>query len=209
MLYLIQPLLGFALSFIGSMPLGMINVTVADTAMRKGYVAALWVALGAALIELVQAFVAIKLAAVLTGNSTVGFWFNAVATAIFLLLTCYYFFIAKPLNPQINRMEQGSNLAGFSRGLFVSSLNVMVFPYWIIYGTYLKANGWLLTDTFNLFLFCLGVMGGTFILLLLYARLGAQVLKRSLYFAKRANAVLGGIFLLLTIYQGGKWIGVF
>ncbi|MCB0640314.1 MAG: hypothetical protein KDC44_01680, partial [Phaeodactylibacter sp.] len=82
-------------------------------------------------------------------------------------------------------------------------------PYWIFYGTYLQANGWLRSDNFNLLLFCLGVMGGTFILLMLYARLGTVVLKRSLYFAKRANYVIGGIFLLLTIYQGGKWVGVF
>ena len=183
------------------MPLGMINVTVADTAMRKGFKASIWVALGASFVELLQAFVAIKLAGLLTANSTFGLWFNMIAAAVFFLLAIYYFFIAKPISPQVEQMEKASKFAGFAKGLFVSSLNLMVFPYWIFYGTFLNANAWLLLDNFNLGLFSLGVMGGTFVLLLLYARLGATVIKRSLYLAKRANYFIGTIFLLLGIYQ--------
>lgn len=186
------------------MPLGLINVTVAETSIKRGLSAALWVALGAALVELIQAFAAIKLAGVFMANQTLDRWFNGAAAGLFLLLTIYYFFLAKPVVPGPAPSRPGGTLSGFFRGVLVSSMNVMVFPYWIFYGTYLSSNGWLLLDNLNLGLFSLGVMAGTFLLLWLYARLGRVVMRRATLFTRRINSMVGGIFLLLTIYQGWK-----
>lgn len=58
--------IALGLSFIGSLPFGMINMTVAHTAIRKGMQAAIFTALGAALVELIQVFIALKFTWLLT-----------------------------------------------------------------------------------------------------------------------------------------------
>ena len=49
--------LGLGLSFIGSLPFGIINMTVAETTVRKGFRAGFWTSVGAANIEYLQVLV--------------------------------------------------------------------------------------------------------------------------------------------------------
>jgi threonine/homoserine/homoserine lactone efflux protein len=198
--FIIHLLLGTFLSFVGSIPAGMINVAVAETAMRRGRKRAHAMAWGASLVELIQAFVAVKFSTLLLQSDHLDLIFNWAALVIFLGLTVYYLFIAKPLQgPKID--DRPSKLPGFWQGVIISSLNVMVFPYWIFYGTYLSAQGWLDTGDRCILVFSVGTMIGTLLLLFLYARLGMYLLTRSERITKHLNRVLGLIFLGFFVYQ--------
>ncbi|MEM1322643.1 MAG: LysE family transporter [Bacteroidota bacterium] len=199
--YLLHLLLGFTLSFIGSLPIGMINMTVAETTIRKGMKAGLIIALGASLVELLQALVAIKFSSIFTSNPDIGQFIQWIAVPILLGLGLYYLTRKeKPQQQSPETPEKAAKLPQFSKGLFISALNVLAIPYWIFYGSYLRAEGWLMTNS-SLLIFATGVMLGTFVLLWLYARLSLAIVSKVQRIAHFTNQFIGIIMLLFGIFQ--------
>lgn len=181
------------------MPAGMINMSVAEMSIRRGRPAGILMALGAAFVEFFQIFVAIKFASIINGSPAFDMTLNVLATIIFVSLTIYYFFYAKPVNP-----GQGVDVPKyrtFFRGMAVSSLNVLVFPYWIFISTYLNTNDLLDLSYTNIAIFSLGGMAGGFGLFAVYACLADFIIKRSKNVASYVNKVIGALFLLLSVYQ--------
>ncbi len=200
-------LIAFGLSFIGSLPFGMINMTVAHTAIRKGMQAAIITALGAALVELIQVFIALKFTWLFNENPNVERAFQIIATVVFFAGGIFFFFFAKS-KPNVDETEvKPSKRGDFLRGLGISSLNLMVIPYWIFYATLLTTNGILIKDNPHVAIFSFGTMCGTFTLLVCYALLGAKILSKSEQITRWVNKFIGlllvgfGVFQLLKIFE--------
>ncbi len=196
---------GFLLSFIGSLPLGVINMTVAETTIHKGIRAALFVALGASLVEMGQAFFSVKFTNLFNENPNLLQTIEWIAIPIFLLLAIYYYF-STPSRQQ----PQGSkkSLSPFPKGILVSLINVMVYPYWIFYGTYLAGEGIIYRTDAWIFIFSIGVLVGTFSLLMLYSFLSLKIIERIKKAAAWTNKIIAFIFLIFAVIQGIK-IGFF
>lgn len=220
----VSTVIGFVLSFIGSLPLGMINLTVAETSIQKGKQAAILVAIGAALIEFGQAFIAVKFTHLFTDSPIVDTVIHVVAIPIFLGLGIYYL-LTKTITPstppvpliknertvvapnsslfaiklKIIKHEESIKLIG--KGLLISSLNLLAIPYWLFYGIYLSSQGYLGTDGLNLFFFALGVGWGTFILLLGYIHLSKWIVCKWGNVQHYANQFIGIVFLLFALFQ--------
>ena len=168
---IVHILLGAVLSFIGSIPFGTINVTVIETAIRRGLRSALWVTLGAAIIEFIQAIVALFFSGLISQNPQNAVILNWVSIPIFIGFGIYYL-------RQDSTQDDPAALHGYSRGkgflkgVIVACLNVLAIPYWVFYGTYLSSIGWIRPqDRMMLIVFCLGVLSGTILILFTYARL--------------------------------------
>ena len=206
MSYLTHFLMAFGLSFIGSLPFGMINMMVAHTAIRKGLKFAVWAAAGAALVELFQVFVALKFTWLFTENAEVGRTFQVIATVVFFAAGIYFFFFAKT-KPAISEKEfNGRRRNEFFKGMLVSSLNLMVIPYWIFYGTILSTNDLLVKDNLHVLIFSTGTMFGTFSLLVCYALLGTKILSKSEQVTRWVNKFIGVLLFGFGIYQVGELV---
>jgi len=70
----------------------------------------------------------------------------------------------------------------------------------LFYGTYLSAEGWLQTN-WDIFVFSVGVMLGTFLLLWCYAYGSRRLARRVRKLAQRADRYIGIIFLILALIQ--------
>jgi threonine/homoserine/homoserine lactone efflux protein len=197
--------IGAALSFLGSLPFGMINTSVAETAMRKDFRAGLEASAGASLVEFFQAVLSLLLIDVFVKSAFLDKAFQIVALVVFAVLAVYYLLEArkdqKPHKPKVNKLPA---LPDFARGALISSLNVLAFPYWIFYGAWLYANGWMQTGWTDTLVFSAGTMLGVFLALLLYAWLGVFLMTRATRIAKRVNWLLGLLFLALAAYQSYK-----
>lgn len=192
-------LIAFGLSVVGSLPPGIINMTVAMTAIQKNTSAAFLVSLGAAVVEFVQAFVALKFAYLLSTYSVFQSVFQIVALIILGSLAIYYLFFAPNHPPRIQ--DKTADSGDFLKGMAVSSANVMVFPYWIFYGSWLGANGWLIHDNLHILIFSAGVAIGAFVVFLLFLKLAALVLEKVDNLVKIANRTVGFIFIILALIQ--------
>ncbi|MEO1517254.1 MAG: LysE family transporter [Bacteroidota bacterium] len=200
MLFLMHILAGFFLSFVGSLPLGMINMTVADATIRKGLRAGLWVALGASLVEMVQAFASLEFSSLWMAGGGADYWIRILTLVLFFMLGLY-FLLKKPTETSLEEKSEGKQRSRhFFKGVLISSLNVLAFPYWVFYGTYLRAEGWL-GNLSHVLVFSLGVMLGTFALLLGYARMSLYIVEHSRQLALWADRFIGIVFLLLGIIQ--------
>lgn len=207
--FIIHFSLGFILSFIGSLPLGIINMTVAETTIKQGLKTGLLVAAGASFVELIQAFIALKFTWIFVENPAVESALDIIALVVFWGLGLYYFFFAKPAEPKAKTEAEDSKMTGFFKGMAVSSVNVLVFPYWIFYGTYLTSNGWMRMENEFVYTFVIGVMIGTFILLCLYAKLGQLITNRAEKLTIYVNKFIGFVFVGFGVYQALRvWGGL-
>lgn len=199
---LLAALYGIALSFIGSIPFGIINMTVAETTVRKGFAAGAWTGFGASAVEYFQVWISLKLIDLFVQNSLLEKIFNIVALVVFFLLAAYHFLAAKrEAKPRGPRVGNWPRLPDFFRGTLVSSINVMVFPYWVFYGTYLSSNGWMKLYNLDISIFALGSMAGTFLILLVYAGLGMLLIRHASSLRRYFNWFLTLLFLGLGLYQ--------
>ncbi|MCB9283368.1 MAG: LysE family transporter [Lewinellaceae bacterium] len=197
--------LGIGLSFIGSLPFGIINMTVAETTVRKGLRAGLWVGLGAAMVEFLQAWLSLKLIDIFVQHARWEKAFNFIALFVFFVLALVYFRAARraPIHREA-RVGSFPKVPDYFRGVLVSSLNVMVFPYWIFYGAYLSTNGWMNLGNLDITFFAAGAMLGAFSIFLIYAGLGMLLIKRASTLTKYFNWFLVVLFLGLGVYQAWK-----
>jgi len=197
----IHVLLGVLLSFIGSIPFGTINVTVIETAVLKGFRVATWVVIGAALIEFVQAIIALTFTQLLTRNpltEQILFW---ISIPIFIGLGIYYI-RQKNTEKEPDAIHGYAGGRGFLKGVIISSLNVLAIPYWIFYGTYLSSIGWVnLEDRWMILVFSTGVLIGTVTILLIYARLGLYAKTRFAKVTTYIAPAVGWFFFVLAGIQ--------
>ena len=196
-----QFIIGFVLSFVGSMPLGLINVTVAETSIKRGLKVALRVAAGAAMVEFFQAFLILRFSWLLVESPGLERWFHYFALVLFFFLAFYYFFIAKPVTSIAPKDVDSFKVHPFWKGAGVSSLNFMVVPYWLFYGAFLSSNGWMRITNFQVAVFSLGVSLGAFTLFYLYAKMGRWVFLHASRLVRKTNAIVGWIFFGLGGYQ--------
>lgn len=194
-------LIAFGISFVGSIPFGMVNMTVAHTAIRKGMANAFFMAIGVSFVELLQAYIAIKFTWLFNENPQVERIFQIVATIVFLIGAVYFFFFAKAKSDTEQAQAPGPRRNDFMRGMFISSLNLMVFPYWIFYATLLTANGMFIKDDVHVAIFALGTSVGTLALLVCYSLLGAKILSKSEQVTRWVNKFIGVLLLGFAIWQ--------
>lgn len=199
-------LIALFLSFIGSLPFGMINMAVAHTAIQKGIKAGISLGMGAALVELFQVFIALKFTGLFQAGGFLGNAIQIIATIVFFAAGIYFLFFAKANPKNIELKKETKKRIEFVKGMGISSLNLMVIPYWVFYGTLLMQNDLLEKDNKSVFVFSLGAMTGAFLLLVVYAYLGDRVLSKSEVMTSWVNKFIGVVLVGFGVYQMVKWL---
>ena len=189
---------GIALSLAGSLPPGLISLSVAQTAIFRGFWSAIIVASGAAFAEFFQAWAAVVFADWFMANPVAAKGFQIAAIPIFTGLAVYLWFFARaPRAPEVELPV--APLRQFVRGIVISVFNLLAIPYWVAYAGWLRLNGWLQGGLSQTLSFASGVTIGTMVALVLYAWLAIEMTKRSDLVAKVVNRFVALIFLGLAL----------
>ncbi len=189
---------GIALSLAGSLPPGLISLSVAQTAIFRGFWSAIIVASGAAFAEFFQAGAAVVFADWFMANPVAAKGFQIAAIPIFTGLAVYLWFFARaPRAPEVELPV--APLRQFVRGIVISVFNLLAIPYWVAYAGWLRLNGWLQGGLSQTLSFAGGVTIGTMGALILYAWLATEMTKRSDLVAKVVNRFVALIFLGLAL----------
>ncbi len=190
---------GFVLSLLGSLPPGLISLSVAQTAIQKSMLAAMLLAAGAASAEFFQAWAAVLLADWFMSHPGAERIFQWAAIPVFWGLAAYLFFWARPPRARGNVAEV-SLLRQIVKGVALSAFNLLAIPYWFAYCSSLRASGvWKEEGLAPTLVFSSGVTTGTLAALGLYAWLGLLIVQRSTSVAHYANRFVGLIFLGLGL----------
>ncbi len=187
---------GFGLSLMGSLPPGLISLTVSQTAIQRSATAAWAMAAGAAVAEFFQAWIAVVFADWFLSHPVAERGFQWAAMPVFFILGIHLLFFAKA--PSLKKPVVMSSLRNhFGKGLLLSVFNLLAIPYWFVYVGWLRVEGWWKDGASNTLIFSLGVTLGTLVALGLYVWLGQIILKRSSSMAQYANRTIGLIFMAL------------
>jgi threonine/homoserine/homoserine lactone efflux protein len=189
---------GFILSLLGSLPPGMISLTVARTTMLHGVRAALVMAGGAALAEFFQAIAAVWLSDWFLQHPEVALGFRWVAALVFTFLGVYLLGFAKAPKMVEAPTNARTTWRQFLKGVAISAINLLAIPYWFVYCGWLKLEGWWLPGYYATSIFAAGVALGTFFSLALYVWLGMLIVQRFQAVAVHANRLVGAIFIGLA-----------
>lgn len=189
-------ILGFILSFIGSIPPGTLNLAVLQLGMEYKIKAALRFALAVAIIEYPYAWIAVVFEDWVTASPIIVDNFQLITAIVMLVIGAFSVWSAR----KPSEFSVRFNESGFRRGLVLSILNPMAIPFWIAYTAFLKSQGWIdLSSQWFVHSYVLGTSVGVMGLLTLFAFL-AKRLAPYVKDNRIVKLVPGITLLLLGIY---------
>lgn len=181
----------------GVVPPGLVNMTVAKTCVEQGKKDGLYVAIGASVVVLFQALVAVLLAKYIFDNPFVHNILLRAGLVIFLLLSVYFFVMAQR-DPHIETHSHKSNNKSFLKGVFIALLNVFPIPYFVAVGAAINVGGELSYDWTLIITFILAASMGTFTTLYFYVLSFLKIEDKTEMFSKYSNYFMAVLMLVLV-----------
>lgn len=186
-------------AFAGVIPPGLINMSVAKTCLQHGKNNGVLVALGASVIVIFQALVAILLAKYIFGNPFVRIVLLRTGLVIFFIMAIFFFVKAKKSTVQKVKVSKHRGRKSFGKGLMLGILNVLPIPYFCALGTGLNITGKVEYDVMAITIFVIAAALGTFTVLYGYVLGFERIERKSATFAKYSNYFMGVLMLILVI----------
>lgn len=187
-------------SFLGSLPLGTLNIAAMQISITDGVMAALLFSAGSLLAEII--YVRISLVAMdwIRKQEKILKALEWVTLVIVLALAAASFYAA--LHPSVSKNALlDIPLPKFLLGLVMSALNPVQIPFWFGWSTVLFSRKVLLPrkDHYNSYIIGIGI--GTFIGNCVFIFGGRLVASKVINNQDILNWVIGGIFALTAIIQ--------
>ena len=212
-------LITFFISFVGSIHPGPLNVSVIQTTLQKGHSAALLMALGGVIPEIIYGYLAVEGVMIFEKYPTIFNVMQWVVVPILLGLGIQQIIASRKPKRKIITSKTTKNVSTrwvsketFSRevsirGFFISLFNPQLLPYWIVilvnYQNYsfLKIN-----DLSDKILFILGTSMGAFALNYVYAYIAYKQRERVFKYLNqnRFEQIIGWTFVSMGLLQGMK-----
>ena len=185
----------FVVSFIGSIPPGVLNLTVIQLGLDHKVRYAYRFAIAAALIEYPYAWAAIAFENILTRSPIIAGQLQLIASVILLVVGIYNLSISKQESTSTQRKGRG-----FRKGLLLAIMNPMALPFWLAITAYLRGFGWFsLTSNLEIHFYLAGVSLGAFMLLIGMAHLAKFATQ---FFSKSSlvKVIPGVVMIVLACY---------
>jgi threonine/homoserine/homoserine lactone efflux protein len=198
-------LTGLLVSFIGSLPLGTLNIAAMQISVSDGITAAMLFSIGSLLVEII--YVRISLVAMdwIRKQEKVLKALEWVTLIIVLGLATASFYSA--LHPTVEKnFVLDSPLPKFVLGMVMCAVNPVQIPFWFGWSTVLFTKKVLLprNDHYNTYIIGIGI--GTFIGNLIFIYGGQLIADKINNNQHILNWVIGGIFALTALIQIWKMI---
>ena len=188
-----------AISSIGGLPLGTLNITAMHIAQHRGTTAGLWFALGALLIEIVYVYLTLKLFEWLSTNAkvlTVIRWIS-----IGVMLTIGIWLLVENAHADVHISNEWGKENPFLTGLLLSALNPAQIPFWLGWNAVAIDKKLLRLQTPATLVWLMGIGTGTFLSLGLFAVGGPAIFKMIGANDRMLTRLIGLIFILVAVFQ--------
>lgn len=192
---------GFLVSFIGSIPLGYLNIIGFEIYTKSNILQLIYYLFGVLIIEGIVIYGTFYFANKLNMNPKLKKWIS-IFSVLFLIFLTYYFYPTESQN--INNQTKDQRFVGFPSfiiGLILSSLNFAQVPFWLSWNLYLVNKNYISSEKKLGFYYVVGTLFGTFFGMLALI-LGLKSITKSGFVSE--NIILNNIwiiFLALTVFQ--------
>ncbi|MDZ7877031.1 MAG: LysE family transporter [Saprospiraceae bacterium] len=193
--------LGIMSSFMGALPLGMLNLTVLQLSLARREQQAILFSLGAVVVEFCQIFLTF-----LSMNFLLEIPHLSTALALLSIPILIYLGYKNLKNGSYTEGGQLSNKNAFLHGILLSFGNVLVYPFWLLWGNLFIQNGWLSPQPLAYSIFAFGAGLGTFGAFLAFILLGNILAKHLKRIHTVTNQLVALAFWGFAAFQIGKMI---
>lgn len=183
-------LFSFVISLLGSLPPGLINLSILQLSISFGWSKVLYFILIALLAETVHIYVSILIFPYLVSLPLANDYLKYIAI-LFLLIPGSIMFLKPQKISDFTLSEYF-----LSKFLLINLLNPAAIPFWIFYISYLRYTG--LLKVISVSEFILGAIAGTFIALLIYLLLGKKLIETHRLLSTYINKIIGVIMLSMA-----------
>ena len=191
---------GMLISFLGSLPLGTLNVAAMQIGITDGYTAAILFSLGSLLVEMIYVRVSLVGMDWISKQEKIFKVLEWVTLAIVVALAISSFHAA--LHPKSGKnIILSSTLPRFVLGATMCAVNPVQIPFWFGWSTVLFTKKVLLPKNSHYNLYIIGIGIGTLIgncVFIFGGQLIAEKLKSN---QNILNWVIGGIFAITALIQ--------
>lgn len=191
---------GMLVSFLGSLPLGTLNIAAMQISVSDGVTAGMLFSLGSLLVEIIYVRVSLVAMDWIRKQERVLKALEWITLLIVLALAVSSFYAA--LNPSVKEnVVLSSSLPMFVLGFVMSALNPVQIPFWFGWSTVLFTKKVLLprTDHYNSYILGIGI--GTFIGNCIFIFGGLLIAQKINNNQHILNWVIGSIFAITAIIQ--------
>ncbi|MGN6419515.1 MAG: LysE family translocator [Pseudobacter sp.] len=193
--------IGLGISFLGTLPLGTLNVAAMQIAVTDGLQPALLFSLGALLVEI--CYVRLSLVAMdwVRKQEKLFRLLNWITLLIIIALAVSSFIAAAHPSGEAQNVILSNTMPRFFLGITLSAINPVQIPFWFGWSTVLFAKNILLPKPSHYNIYILGIGIGTFLgnaVFIFGGRLMVSSLNANLNIL---NYIIGGVFAITAIIQ--------
>lgn len=193
---------GMMVSFLGSLPLGTLNVLAMKISVEEGIKYAIYFSLGSLLTEMI--YVRISLVGInwIRKQKKLFQWLEWITLFIVVALAIGSFMTA--INHDPSKQEGDNHLPDINRfllGIFLSAISPVQIPFWFGWSTVLFTKKILLPTNANYNLYIVGIGLGTLIGNSVFIFGGKWIVEGLNANQNILNYVIGGIFALTAVIQ--------
>mgnify|MGYP003579025534 CR=1 FL=1 len=196
MIAMVNFLLGFFFSFIGSIPPGTINLTCVQLGLEKKIGIAWRFAAVCSILEYPYAWIAVEFAEWITSSPLVVENMQLITAIVMTALGILTLWSSSRPTAFTAKL----NDSAYVRGIVLSILNPLAIPFWVGTTAYLTSLNWIeLSTPSRLHGYLIGVCLGTFVLLIILIYLAKKVISQFTH-SSWLNKIPGSALILLGIY---------
>ena len=203
MKYLKNILVGFLVSFVGSIPLGYLNVIGFDIYNQSGLSSVIPFFLGVISVEVFVIYFTLIFAEQLVNNKKLLKYIEGFSVIFMFVLAYIFYASAANSNSQTSVLNEYRDRTPYFVGIFLSVLNFVQIPFWVGWNLYLLNGKYIEITTSKKYFYVIGTLFGTFF--------GMLALILSLHFLTSQTDFLAKylmryiipfVFVGLGMYQG-------
>lgn len=192
---------GFVISFLGTLPLGTINITAFNIAASTSINDAVWFIVAVVFVELMVVLLTLMGNEKINFEGKLFFYLIPIGAAVLLYMAAHSFITASsveelnsttPIFPGIQ--------SSFILGILLSTLNPMHIPFWMTWNRILMAKRTLHKTKRSYTTYISGIGIGSLVGLLLFIFAGSHIFQNYDQYSMIINLSLGILYLGFSIY---------
>lgn len=201
MKYIKQIIVGFVISFIGSIPLGYLNFIGFEIYNKSNLSQLIYYLLGVVIIEGIVIYITYFFALKLNLKPQLKKWIS-IFSIFFLILLTYYFYPNQTYFIDNYKLENKFlSIPSFLIGIILSCLNFAQIPFWFSWNIYLINENYIATEKKQCYIYVLGTLLGTFCGMILLILGLKKISKQGLISENFISENIWIIFLGLAVFQ--------
>ncbi|WP_290793566.1 LysE family translocator [Flavihumibacter sp. UBA7668] len=192
---------GLLISFLGSLPLGTLNITAMQIAVQENVRRSLYYSIGVALVELIYVRLSLKGIDWILANQTVFYYMEWATVVLFAVLGISSLLVARKKNSEAKPVLLNNQVNRFWLGVSMSAINPVQIPFWFLWSSYLFSTKLLQSDALHFNIYTIGIALGTISGLLLFIFGGKWLVKRINASQRAIHLAVAIVFLLSSAIQ--------